>query len=905
MEGAGSCSRLLLNERRRWRRALRERTCQRISSLNTSASLPASPSFDAEVGEPAQSVWTHVSGLSIVHRRLTTAPVVAVQVWIGVGAADETDAQHGIAHVHEHLVFKGTAKRGVGRIASDIESAGGSINAWTSLEETVYHVVMPSEDAALGVDVLLDGVLRAAFDADELARELEVIREEIRRGDDVPSRSHMEGILAAAWPEHPYGKRVIGTIESVSAFGRDDLVAFSSQWYDLGNMTLVVAGDCEKDAVDAWVTETLAGKVSRGFVRPTRTGKRPAQNVTPIVEYREVENARVTLVFPGPSVDHPDAPILDVLTTYLAGTNSSQLYDRLVRQDELALGTWSDGMYLQDAGLLFAGAAFAPDVSVHHIIRVLAEELSRIGEKLREGDLRRAVRAFESANLNSQVTVQGLAQSIGSGALHMKQADWQERWMDRVRDVRVDDLRRVAKTWLRSDHAIVSVQLPLSMKDTELRPSSLLDALDDGFTKQRHRAKSSSTPDHDGFERMVLDNGMVLLAQVDRTLPIFSASMGTTVGTLADPEPLAGRTSMMAGLLNCGNQLLDTALLEREMDVLGCDASASAGQQTSVFSLTGLTDEQRGTFDLAHACWFLSNFPEDEVARSKRVRTRGLIQQAENPSYLAARAMNNAFFADHRYAIPGSGVVETVEALTRADLVDAHRYLLDPSRMVLSVSGDVDLDQLVDQLSRWDVRDDVVRPSMDVVVPTRPLRQEIIVEHARKQAVVMLAYPGLARDDAGSATLSVLTSILSGQGGRLFNTLREERSLAYSVSVGADSREKAGIFYGVIETSPGKIDEAISGMREELQRLIDEPLTDAEVDRAKARIAGQMKVALQRGSSRASVTMRDELLGRGYRYGLDFSEQVRAVDAASLRSMAERLIVPAEEVVVVSRPKDV
>lgn len=872
--------------------------------MNTSSSQPASASFSAEVGEPAQSVWTHASGLTIVHRRLTTAPVVAVQVWIGVGAADETADQHGIAHVHEHLVFKGTAKRGVGRIASDIESAGGSINAWTSLEETVYHVVMPSEEAALGVDVLLDGVLRAAFDADELARELEVIREEIRRGDDVPSRSHMEGILAAAWPEHPYGKRVIGTIESVSAFDRDALIAFSTQWYDLGNMTLVVAGDCAKDDVERWVNETLDGTASRGFVRPVRQGRLRPQEVRPLVEYREVENARVTIAFPGPAVDHPDAPVLDVLTTYLAGTNSSQLYDRLVRQDELALGAWSDGMYMQDAGLLFAGAAFAPDVSVHHVVRVLGEELSRIGEKLREADLRRAVRAFESANLNSQVTVQGLAQSIGSGAVHLKQPDWQERWMARVRDVRVDDLRRVAKTWLRPEHAIVSVQLPLELQELELRPSTLLDALDDGFVQKPHRAKTKSGPDHDGYERMVLDNGMVLLAQVDRTLPIFSASMGTCVGTLVDPDALAGRTSMMAGLLNCGNQLLDTALLEREMDVLGCDASANAGQQTSVFSLTGLTDEQRATFDLAHACWFLSTFPEEEVARAKRVRTRGLIQQAENPSYLAARAMNHAFFANHRYAVPGSGTVESVEALERDDLVEAHRYLLDPSRMVLSVSGDVDLDQLVDQISRWDVRDDVARPSMDVVVPSRPTRQEIIVEHARKQAVVMVAYPGLARDDEGSATLSVLTSILSGQGGRLFNTLREERSLAYSVSVGADSREKAGIFYGVIETSPAKIDEAIGGLREELQRLIDEPLTDADVDRAKARIAGQMKVALQRGSSRASVTLRDELLGRGYRYGLDFSEQVRAVDAAALRRMAERLIVPAEEVVVVSRPKD-
>ena len=147
-----------------------------------------------------------------------------------------------------------------------------------------------------------------------------------------------------------------------------------------------------------------------------------------------------------------------------------------------------------------------------------------------------------------------------------------------------------------------------------------------------------------------------------------------------------------------------------------------------------------------------------------------------------------------------------------------------------------------------------------------------------------------------------MTVLMSGQGGRLFKVLREERSLAYSVTMGADAFADGGMIYGRIETSPSKIDEAIRGMREELSRLRDEALDSAEIARAKARLAGQMQVSMQTGGARASLTLRDELLGRGYRYGLDFPDRFAAVTAQQIQRLAERLLRAEHEVVVVARP---
>lgn len=869
---------------------------------------PASKSSketDEDVSSTAPSVWTHPSGLTIVQRSLKTAPVVGVQLWVGVGSSQERDDQRGMAHVHEHLVFKGTDKRGVGVIAADIEAAGGSINAWTSLEETVYHVVLPADAGGLGVDVLLDGALRTTLDADELEKELEVIREEIRRGDDVPARSHVEHLFSSAWGDHGYGLRVIGSVESVSAFDADALKAFHERWYHPQNMVLVVVGDCTRHDVEAWVEASMDTRERAAFEPAVPVTPPMLATGMPVVEHRVVENARVTVAFQGPSRQHEDHPAVQLLCTLLAGTNSSVLYDRLVRSDGLAVSAWSDVFSLQHDGLVLAGATFAPESSIYEVLKVLGEELADVALRVRSDDLLRAKRSFESSHLMTEATVQGRASAYGSGALHHGEPQWQKAWMKRLRKVTLEDIRRVAKTYLEPKNIRIVAQLPMEMKAQEVRPGALYDAFEEGFYRAQRKAKVRQARDHQGYERFELENGLRLIVQRDPSLPIFSMSMGTRVGTSADEDDFSGRATMMAGLLTCGNEQLNTHALERAMDELGCAASANAGQQTTVLSMRALSSEQRASIELAQWCWFESNFPEAEVARAKRVRLRAIKQQEEHPGFLARRALREIFFPDHPYARSSRGTEASVARLTREDLQRRHQHLRRPDALVVSVVGDVEVDSLIDQLSAWTVRNDALSslPAL-APVPPWPAAQQVYVEHQRKQAVVYLAYPGIGRDDPDAATLSVLTSILSGQGGRLFQSLREQRSLAYSVSMGFDRFSESGIVYGRMETSPEKVDDAIAGMRDELLRLTSEALPSEDVARAKARLAGQTQVGLQLATTRAGITMRDELLGRGYRYGLDFAERVQDVSAASIRALAERLLLPEHEVTVVAHPED-
>ena len=150
------------------------------------------------------------NGLTVLLRESRRAPVVELQIWASVGSADERAGEEGLAHFHEHMLFKGTERRGVGEVAGDIEGLGGHINAYTSFDQTVYHATLPSDAWREGLDVLVDAVRFSIFDEEEVHREREVVLEEIRRSDDTPG--HVLGDLAfrECYRFHPYGAPILG-----------------------------------------------------------------------------------------------------------------------------------------------------------------------------------------------------------------------------------------------------------------------------------------------------------------------------------------------------------------------------------------------------------------------------------------------------------------------------------------------------------------------------------------------------------------------------------------------------------------------------------------------------------------------------------------------------------------------
>ncbi len=177
------------------------------------------------------------------------SPVVAVQAWVGVGSADEPAGAAGIAHAVEHMLFKGSSDYGLGELTQTIEAGGGEINAWTAYDHTVYHAVLGADHTDAAIHALGDTLLAPRVDPEELAREREVILNEIRQGADDPARSVAQSLFATAFAVHPYRRPVIGSADSVRALRESQLVEFFRTYYVADNLTLVVTGDVNPDHV--------------------------------------------------------------------------------------------------------------------------------------------------------------------------------------------------------------------------------------------------------------------------------------------------------------------------------------------------------------------------------------------------------------------------------------------------------------------------------------------------------------------------------------------------------------------------------------------------------------------------------------------------------------------------------
>ena len=296
------------------------------------------------------------NGLTVLLQENHSAPVVALNMWVQVGSIYEGNAEAGISHVYEHMLFKGTMTRGVGEIAQEIEGSGGDINAFTSFDHTVYHITLASRYLDTGLAVMADAIQHSAFDPDELRKEQEVVLEEIKRGEDIPSRKLTEALFATSYQRHPYRRPVIGSEQTVKSFSRDQILSFFNTWYVPNNMTLVVAGDFDSMAVLPRIQAAF-----QDFQPQTLPAleilQEPAQGeLRMVILADDIQETLLDVAYHVPGVLHKDSYAIDLLSFILGGGESSRLYQTVKAEQELVHAIYTYPFLPKDPGLLVIGA---------------------------------------------------------------------------------------------------------------------------------------------------------------------------------------------------------------------------------------------------------------------------------------------------------------------------------------------------------------------------------------------------------------------------------------------------------------------------------------------------------------------------------------------------------------------
>jgi zinc protease len=852
------------------------------------------------------------NGLEVVLEENHAAPVVAFQAWVKVGSADEPPQLAGIAHVFEHMLFKGTKRRGVGEIAREVESAGGEINAWTSHDETVYHLILASQFFDTGLDILADTLMNSSFDPEELERERKVVLEEIKQGLDDPSRQAGQGLFQLAFDQHPYGRPIIGTVDTVNRLSRVDLLTFFQEKYVANNITLVVVGDFNTKTAKEKIQYAFK-KMPAGALTAVRPEQPEQEGVRIQVTSKEVKEAQVLFAFRTPDISHEDIPALDLLSVLLGQGDSSRLNLEIVRNRQLATDASAYLFSARDPGLMVVGASL-PARQVEEGTRFILQEIFRLAhEEVPPAELAKARTILESDRVYDKETVQGYARKLGFFSAIAGDAHFEERYLAALQKVTSSDLRRVATRYLKREALSLFSLLPQTngakqtdkTNRTAQRLQTIVEKAEEQATARFGRKKTLPTSD-DRVIRHVFPNGMKLLILRDSSVPVVALRATWVGGLRYEDERSGGISNLLASLIVRGTKSQGAEEIMHEVEGMAGSLSGFSGRNSLGIQAEFLSRHFERGFDLVADCLQNAAFSEDELEKERRIVLDDIRVQEDNLGQVVFKLFHSALWKKHPYRLDPLGTVLSISAMTRRKLLNHFRRHYNLNNLTLAVVGDVDPSRVYAKVLALQGGHEAVA-SEKPTIPTEPVQTApVFVKQTlpKEQVHLVLGFPGVSFSDQDRFPLEILSHVLSGQGGRLFTEIREKRALAYRVSAFSMEGIDPGYFAVYIASSPENTDEAVNVVRQELKRILDNGISVDELVRAQRYLIGVHAIGLQRKSAIAAAIAFHEAYGQSYKAYRQYGDNILKVTREDILRIARRYLVPEREVIAVTMPKN-
>jgi predicted Zn-dependent peptidase len=381
------------------------------------------------------------NGLRILTEQMTQVRSVSIGVWLARGSRHETAERSGIAHFVEHMLFKGTGTRSAEDIAQAIDSIGGQLDAFTAKEYASYYIKVLDEHLPLALDVLSDIVLNPAFSPEDIEREKKVVIEEIKMVEDTPDDLVHEIFTQGFWEDHPLGRPILGTKETVESFNSDLLRAYFRDSYTSGNLIVSAVGNLDHAHLRDLVEQRF------GHLKPSgeSVAEEPPHVVPKIlIRNKELEQSHVCLGASSYPQDHEDRYAAYVLNTLLGGSMSSRLFQNVREKRGLAYAVFSGLSAYRDAGsfTIYAGCA---NEAVGEVVDLVVEELRAIKlSPVPESELRRAKDHLKGSLMLSLENTASRMSHLARQEIYFDRQFGLDETLEGVERVTPDDLKRVA-----------------------------------------------------------------------------------------------------------------------------------------------------------------------------------------------------------------------------------------------------------------------------------------------------------------------------------------------------------------------------------------------------------------------------------------------------------------------------
>ncbi len=401
------------------------------------------------------------NGLRVITVTMPHTRSVTICIFIGVGSRYEAEAEGGVSHFIEHLLFRGTPKRTTARAISEaIEGVGGILNGGTDKELTLYWCKIAQPHFELALDVLADILLHSKFDPQDIEKERQVIIEEINMSNDSPAQRVDMLIDELLWPNHPLGRDIAGSKESVAAITKDMMLDYMAGQYLPDNTVIVIAGDIQHQEVVTAASQALCSWTNRqphsGY-----SAYDEQQNPRLQFERRDTKEAHLCLALPGLSLLHPKRFTLDLLNVILGEGMSSRLFVEIREKLGLTYSIHSYVDHFLDSGSVTVHAGVEPK-NLHIVIKAILEQLSLLKELVPDSELSKAKELSKGRLLLQMEDSRSVAGWVGGQEILTGQILTVDQIVSIIDAITADELKEIAQELLVGDHLRLAVVGPVA-----------------------------------------------------------------------------------------------------------------------------------------------------------------------------------------------------------------------------------------------------------------------------------------------------------------------------------------------------------------------------------------------------------------------------------------------------------
>ncbi len=890
-----------------------------LAAANAQTKSAVKPSLKAPVKITSVEGITEYklnNGLRVLLFPDPSKPTITVNMTYLVGSRVEGYGETGMAHLLEHMVFKGSKKHT--NIPKELTDHGSYPNGSTWYDRTNYFETFTETDENLkwALDLESDRMINSFIAKKDLESEFSVVRNEFEMGENYPSSVLMERVLSAAYLWHNYGKSTIGSKEDIERVPIESLQAFYKKYYQPDNAVLMVTGK-----IDEAKTLQLVNQYFSSIPKPTRKLEdsytfEPVQDGERFVQLRRVGDVQVvSSAYHIPSGTHPDYAVLDILNEVLTNQPSGRLYKALI-ETQRASSEWGWAAALKDPGFIYFSADVLKEKSLDEAKKIMMNVLDSISinaitsEEVERGR-NKLLKDFELFYRNSEQI--GLAMSE-----YLAEGDWRMAFIyrDNLKKVTVDDVNRVAKTYFKPSNRTVGIFIPDKKPDrATIPPAPDVTALVKDYKGQQALAnaeafdpspanidKRSKTGDIAGGAKYIM------LSKTTRGNTV-NAMVTIRYGSATSLQNKATITQLTAEMLRRGTANKTRQQLNDTLDKLQSRVYMYGGGQTAVVSIESTRDNFVKVLQLVNEMLHQPSFPQNEFEALRQEQLSNIEQQKSEPQSLAfnesSRLLNPYPKGDINYVMSYDEQTDAIKSTTLDDIKSFYKEFYNSSNATAAVVGDCDeqaiTQELNNMLQNWGSAQAYMREEdkyFDV-----PAADKKINTPDKKNATYVAGMNLPLRDDDADYPALTLGNFILGGGflnSRLATRIRQKEGISYGVSswVYASSWDKSGGFGSFAIYNPDNLAKLEKAVKEELEKIIKDGITADELKAAKSGYLQNQQV--DRAEDRGLVyKLNNNLrLGRTMAFEAEQEKQIAALTVEQVNEAIRKYIKPEKLVIV-------